>query len=254
MSKPLEGRHALVTGGGSGIGAACARRLAGLGARVTLVGRDRAKLDAVAADLPEAFAAVADVTDEAAVTRAFSAAAERFGPVTILIANAGAASSAPFLKTSRADWDSTLGVNLTGAFLCARAALPAMLDAGWGRIVAVASTAGLKGYPYVAAYVAAKHGLVGLTRALALEVAAKGVTVNAVCPGFTDTDLVSRSAETIAAKTGRDVQAAKAALASANPQGRLIAPDEVAATVAWLCLPEAAAVNGAALPVSGGEV
>jgi NAD(P)-dependent dehydrogenase (short-subunit alcohol dehydrogenase family) len=254
MSGRLEGRHALVTGGGSGIGAAIAERLAGEGARLTLLGRDAARLARQAERMGGVQAVVADVADDAGVEHAFAEAAERFGPVSILVNNAGVAPSAPFVKTTRALWDEALAVNLTGAFLCTRAALPAMLAADWGRVVNVASTAGLKGYAYVAAYCAAKHGLVGLTRALAQEIARSGVTVNAVCPGFTDTDLVARSVETIVAKTGRSADQARAALASANPQGRLVTPEEVAAAVLWLCLPECAAVNGAALPVAGGEV
>jgi NAD(P)-dependent dehydrogenase (short-subunit alcohol dehydrogenase family) len=254
MNGRLDGRHALVTGGGSGIGAAIAERLAGQGAVVSLLGRDPERLAAQAARMDRAHAVAADVTDETAVERAFAEAAARAGPVSILINNAGAAPSAPFLKTTRALWDGALAVNLTGAFLCAKTALPGMQAAGWGRVVNVASTAGLKGYPYVAAYCAAKHGLVGLTRALALEVARSGVTVNAVCPGFTDTELVARSVETIVTKTGRSADQAREALAAGNPQGRLVTPDEVAAAVLWLCLPESAAVNGAALPVAGGEV
>jgi NAD(P)-dependent dehydrogenase (short-subunit alcohol dehydrogenase family) len=249
---PLNGLHALVTGGGSGIGAATARRLSRAGARVTVLGRDRTKLDAVAGEVGVAVAA--DVADAAAVAAAFAEARDRHGPIDILVNNAGAARSAPFKATTPELWAEMLGVNLTGAYLCAREVLPAMAERGFGRVVNVASTAGLKGYAYVSAYVAAKHGLVGLTRALAVEYAKTGVAVSAVCPGFTDTDLVARSVETIAAKTGRSPDAARAELAAANPQGRLITPDEVASAIAWLCLPENGAANGAILPVAGGEV
>jgi len=251
MSSP---RHAVVTGAGSGIGRACAVALAAGGHRLTLVGRETARLEATAALLPEAQVAPADVTDAAALTAALERGRTRFGPVDILVNNAGGTRSAPFLKTSAADLRALLALNLEAPAEACRQVLPAMLERGWGRIVNIASTAGLKGYPYVSAYVAAKHGLVGQTRALALEVAAKGITVNAVCPGFTDTDLVARSVETIVAKTGRDAAQARAALAASNPQGRLIAPEEVAALVAWLCSEDAAGVNGAALPVAGGEL
>jgi NAD(P)-dependent dehydrogenase (short-subunit alcohol dehydrogenase family) len=249
----LAGRHAVVTGAGSGIGAATAQRLASLGAKLTLIGRDAGKLARTAEGL-DAHVIACDVTDEAALHGAFNAGRERFGPVAILINNAGAAASHPFLKTSRQVLDRLMAVNLTGAFMASQAALPDMLEAGWGRIVNVASTAALKGYPYVTAYCASKHALLGLTRALAAETAKKGVTVNAVCPGFVDTDIVSRSVETITAKTGRTADQARAELASANPQGRLLTPAEVAATIAWLCTEESSGINGSAVSISGGEV
>jgi NAD(P)-dependent dehydrogenase (short-subunit alcohol dehydrogenase family) len=190
------------------------------------------------------------VTDADGVAAAFA----RAGAVDILVNNAGQAASAPFGRTDAALWQRMLDVNLTGAYHCTQAALPGMLDAGWGRVVNVASTAGLTGYRYVAAYCAAKHGLVGLTRALALEVASRGVTVNAVCPGFTDTDIVADAVANIVRKTGRTAIEARAQLAAANPQGRLVQPDEVAHAVAWLCMPGAAALNGQAIAVAGGEV
>jgi NAD(P)-dependent dehydrogenase (short-subunit alcohol dehydrogenase family) len=244
----------VVTGGGRGIGAAIAGRLAGLGATVTLMGRDMTRLEATAAALPQARAIPCDVTDEAAVGRAFAQATEQAGDPHILINNAGTAATAPFAKTTLDQFRRMLDVNLTGAFLCSRAVLPAMTDAVFGRIVNIASTAGLKGYAYVSAYCAAKHGLVGMTRALALETAATGITVNAVCPGYTDTDMVRDAVTAIATKTGRSVAKARDALIKGNPQGRLIQPEEVAESVAWLCHPGSGAITGQAIVVAGGEV
>jgi NAD(P)-dependent dehydrogenase (short-subunit alcohol dehydrogenase family) len=247
----LTGKHAVVTGASRGIGLAVARTLQANGARLTLMARDAAALEAAAAELGGGVSwQVVDVTDLRGVAQAFA----RAGAVDILVNNAGQASPAPFLRTDAALWQRMLDVNLTGAYHCIQAALPAMLDAGWGRIVNVASTAGLTGYRYVAAYCAAKHGLVGLTRALALELATKGVTVNAVCPGYTETGIVQEAVANIVRKTGRSEEQARAELASANPQGRLVRPEEVAHAVAMLCMPEAAAMNGQAIAVAGGEV
>ncbi|HWQ86715.1 SDR family NAD(P)-dependent oxidoreductase [Brevundimonas sp.] len=251
----LSGHHAVVTGAGSGIGRATAERLAEAGCQVTLIGRHVARLNETADRIGDlAFAAPADVTDPDALAAAIEVGRDRFGPIDILINNAGAATSAPFLKTDAEALRAMLALNLEAPAEAARLVLPGMLTRRWGRIVNVASTAGLKGYAYVSAYVAAKHGLVGLTRALALEVASKGVTVNAVCPGFTETDLVARSIESITAKTGRSEEEARAVLAASNPQGRLITPDEVATTIVWLCGEGASGVNGAAIPVAGGEL
>lgn len=254
----LDGLHAAVTGAGSGIGAASATALARAGARLTLLGRRRERLDAQARAISEqggsAAAQVLDVTDAAAVPAAFEAAAKRFGPVDILVNNAGDAESAPFGKTSLELFERMLHVNLTGAFICTQAVLPAMLRAKRGRIVNIASTAGVKGYPYVVAYCAAKHGLVGLTRSLALEAARTGVTVNAVCPGYTETELVDQAVARIADKTGRSPEAARAELAATNPMGRLMTPEEVAATVLYLCLASSSAITGQAIVVAGGEV
>jgi NAD(P)-dependent dehydrogenase (short-subunit alcohol dehydrogenase family) len=250
--------HAAVTGAGSGIGAASALALACAGAKITLLGRRRERLDAQARAITEhrgiAAGEVLDITNAAAVPAVFEAAAKRFGPVDILVNNAGDAESAPFGKTSLELLERMLRVNLTGAFLCTQAVLPAMLRAKRGRIVNMASTAGLKGYAYVTAYSAAKHGLVGLTRALALETARTGVTVNAVCPGYTETELADQAVSRIAAKTGRSPDAARAELAAINPMGRLVTPDEVAATVLYLCLPSSSAITGQAIVVAGGEV
>lgn len=253
MSK-LRDVHALVTGGGSGIGAATASALAANGVRVSLVGRDLAKLQRTAASIADAFVTSADVTDETAVNGAFAEARARHGPIQILINNAGAAPSAPFRATDLALWNATLAVNLTSAFLCAHAALPDMLAAKWGRIVNVASVAGLKGYAYVTAYCAAKHGLIGLTRALAHETAKHGVTVNAVCPGYVDTAIVTDSVTRITEKTQLTPDAARESLIRFNPQGRLIEPHEVASAIVWLCGDGAASTNGAAIPITGGEI
>jgi NAD(P)-dependent dehydrogenase (short-subunit alcohol dehydrogenase family) len=250
----LANIHAVVTGGGSGIGAATAQALASEGARLTLVGRRREPLEAVAATLPNAIAVTADVADRASVDAAFAAARETHGPIAILVNNAGIAPSAPFARLTAEAWRDTMAVNLDALFHCCQSALPDLLAAQAGRIVTVASTAGLKGYGYVAPYVASKHGAIGLMRALAAEFAATPLTANAVCPGFTDTDIVAQAVANITAKTGRSEAEALAELTRHNPQKRLIAPEEVAEAVLWLCLPASRSVTGQAIPVAGGEV
>jgi NAD(P)-dependent dehydrogenase (short-subunit alcohol dehydrogenase family) len=250
----LEHVHAVVTGGGSGIGAAVAQALAAEGARLTLVGRRRDALDAVAATLPGTHVAPADVADRAAVDAAFASARAAHGPISILINNAGVAPSAPFARVTAEAWRATMAVNLDALFHCCQAALPDLLAAPAGRIVTVASTAGVKGYGYTAPYVASKHGAIGLMRALATEFAATPLTANAVCPGFTDTDIVGQAVANIQAKTGRSADEAIAELTRYNPQKRLIEPAEVAEAVLWLCLPASRSVTGQAVMVAGGEV
>jgi NAD(P)-dependent dehydrogenase (short-subunit alcohol dehydrogenase family) len=249
----LEGKHAFVTGGGTGIGLATARALAARGAKLTLAARNFARIEEAASTL-DANPVSVDVANETSVAAAFEAARNRFGGIDILINNAGITPSAPLHKMTLATLNEVMAINLTGAVLFARAALEDMYDRGWGRIVNVASIAGLQGGPYISAYCASKHGMIGMTRALALETAKRGVTVNAVCPGYVDTDIVTRAAENIASKTKLNEDEARAALYAGNPQGRLIKPDEVASAVSWLCSDGAAATNGAALPISGGQV
>ncbi|RWQ67955.1 SDR family NAD(P)-dependent oxidoreductase [Mesorhizobium sp.] len=245
-------RHALVTGGGSGVGRAIALALAGAGIDVTICGRREAALAEVAREGDRIFGIAADVTNEAAMASLYSQAEAR-GPIDIVVANAGMSGSAPAQRTSLADWQRTLDVNLTGAFLTVKPALAGMVARKSGRIIFVASTAGLKGYPYVAAYVAAKHGVVGLMRALAVETVKSGVTVNAVCPGFVETEMLEESIQRIVEKTGRTVEEARTSLASTNPQGRFIQPEEIAAAVLWLCGDAAHSITGQTISISGGE-
>ena len=274
----LSGHHALITGGGTGIGAAIARALAAEGARITLVGRRLEKLEETADQIRslraksrnlatasegrlstsletnEAFCCTADVTFRAEVDRAFDEARAANGPITILVNNAGAAEAAPFAKVTEELWRRIMAVNLDALLHCTQAALPDLLAAPSGRIVTVASTAGLKPYLYTAPYVAAKHGAVGLTRALALELAKTNVTANAVCPGFTDTDIAAEAIAKIQVSTGRSEEEARGALARLSPQNRLVSPEEVANAVVWLCLPESRGITGQAIAVAGGEV
>jgi NAD(P)-dependent dehydrogenase (short-subunit alcohol dehydrogenase family) len=249
----FDGQHAIITGGGSGIGAAVARRLAGGGARVTIVGRTLQKLEKVAIENAGISVQAGDVTDRASLDKAFDAAVAQHGRVSIVVANAGSASSAPFRKLDAAAWQHDLDVNLTGVFNTFQCALGHMNDGTGGRLVAVASTAGMKGYPYVSAYCAAKHGVIGLVRALALELAESGITVNAVCPGFTDTPMLGADLDNIIAKTKMSREEAEKSLLKATPIGRFTTPDEVAATVQWLCSKETGAVTGEAISVAGGE-
>ena len=254
----LQGRHALVTGGGSGIGAAIARALDDAGASVTIAGRHKTRLDEIASSLKRGAVAVADVTRGGDCEAMVKAARDAHGPVDILVGNAGAAESTAFGRIDRGHWQRMLDVNLTGAFLSAQSALPDLLrdgaKEGVRRIVFVASTAALKGYSYVAAYCAAKHGVLGLTRALATEFVMSGMTVNAVCPGFTDTALLDASVAAISAKTRRSADDARAHLAKENAHQRLVKPEEVAQAIVYLCSPAAASINGQAIAIAGGQV
>lgn len=249
----VAGHHVVVTGGGSGVGSEIARVFAAAGASVTVIGRRAEPLQEVAREIG-GFAVTADVTDPASVQSALDAARAKNGPVRIAIANAGAAPSAPFHKITAEAFAATLDVNLGGVFNLWQAALPDMKQARAGRLIAVASTAGLKGYGYVAPYCAAKHGVVGLTRALAVELGPTGITANAICPGFIETPLLDRAIADITAKTGLSAEAAAASMLSGNPQKRFVTTGEVAQTALWLCSDAAAAVNGHALALSGGEV
>ncbi|MBP8208182.1 MAG: SDR family NAD(P)-dependent oxidoreductase [Ilumatobacteraceae bacterium] len=246
----LAGHRVLITGGGSGVGADMALAFAAAGAEVVVAGRRREALDAVVAGEPRMRAIEADVSVENDVVQLFAAA----GPVDIVIANAGAAESAPITRTSIDVWQRMMAVNLTGVFLTLREGVRQLEGRGWGRLITVASSAGLRGYAYVSAYTAAKHGAVGLTRAVAQEVAGSGITANALCPGYVDTELTERTIANIMATTGRSHDEALRALTRANPQGRLVQPAEVTAAALWLCGPGSAAVNGQAIAIDGGEL
>jgi len=255
MAEPaLQGRHALVTGGGTGIGAAIAQALAEQGARVTLLGRRLEVLQEQARRLPRAQCAACDLTVAGALPAAFEMAARDFGPIDILVNNAGLVETRPFHKTDAAHWSKTFALNVDAVFAGMAQVYPGMRERGWGRIVNIASTAALKGYAYVSAYCAAKHAVLGLTRAVALEAAGCGVTVNAVCPGYTDTDIIGDAVKLLGDKTGRSAAQALDEFTRVNPQGRLIQPREVANAVSWLCAPGSEAITGQAIAVAGGEV
>ena len=258
---PLQQRHAVVTGASRGIGAAIARQLAQAGAALTLIGRSRESLNKIATELQahtQVHIEAVDVTDDRGVQAAMQAAEAALGPIHILVNNAGQAISQPFEKTDLALWQSMLNINLTGTYTCTHAALPSMLKAAAsgtpGRIIHIASTAGLKGYAYVSAYTAAKHGVIGLTKALAIELARKNITVNALCPGYTETDIVQAAIDTIVTKTGKTAQQARDTLAAGNPQQRLVQPEEIAKAVMWLCSEGSGAINGQAIAIDGGEL
>jgi len=246
-------RHAMITGAGTGIGEAISRQLHTEGYRVTLVGRRIEPLETLSAYLGEGSQAVAgDVTDRPGITATFSAARERFGDVEILVNCAGMAPTAPFHRVDFADWQQTIDVNVNGVFHCSQIALESMLSKGWGRIINIGSVASLRGFPYVSGYCASKHAVLGITRALALEVATQGITVNAICPGYVDTDIVREAISGIVTKTGRTEGEAMQHFTESNPQGRLIDASEVASAVSWLCSDGAASVTGQAVAIDGG--
>ncbi len=252
----LEGRSAVVTGGGRGIGAEAARALAAAGARVAVSARTQKEIDAVAAELVaaghEAVAVPCDVTDPEAVRALREAAEKALGPIDILVNNAGAASSARFVQTTLEEWNRLLAINATGTFLCTREVLPGMIERGWGRVVNVASVAGRTAMPYISAYAASKHAVIGLTRAVAAEVAARGVTVNAICPGYVDTPMTDASIVRIVEKTRLSAAEARTNLERMSPQGRLMEPREIAWLTVALCDPLAGGINGQAIVLDGG--
>ena len=256
---PLRSRHAVVTGGGHGIGASIAGELAKLGAQVTLLGRNRTLLDAHAEVLrtewhAEVAAICCDITDGGSVERAFGAARDNFGPPYVLVNNAGQAESAGVLETTRELWDRMLSINLSGAFLCAQQVLAEMLESRSGRIINIASTAGLKGYSHLVAYCASKHGLIGLTRALAIETAKMGITVNAVCPAYTEGTMTEKAIESLSRNTGKTPDEARETIVRVIPRRKLMRAEEVSYVVGWLCGDHASGITGQAIAVAGGEV
>ena len=259
MSKPLNGHHALITGGSRGIGASISNALAALGASITIISRDIDKLKLQARHLEKKFKssvfyASADITDGNQIKDSFAKSVASNGPINILINNAGIGKSMPFHKMNLEFWNETISLNLTSTFLCTQQVYEAMRKDGYGRIVNISSTVGLRGYPYITAYSASKHALMGLTKSLALECVKKGITVNAICPGYTETDLVTNAIDNIVQTSGKDVNEVKTEIENMSPMGRLIKPEEVAESTAWLCLPSSSSITGQAIVVAGGAL
>ena len=257
--KPLKGQHAVITGGTRGIGAAISIYLARLGANISLTGRTEKTLAQQAQQIRSKYkvkvhTAAGNMADEADVNRCLTSATKELGTVHILINNAGVGKSAPFHRMDTDLWNEIIGLNLTGTYLCTKQVFSEMREMGYGRIVNISSTVGLRGYPYIAAYCASKHGVIGLTRTLALECVKKGITVNAICPGYTDTDLVSEAVDEIVKMTGKHRKEIQSEIDDISPMGRMVTPDEVAETVAWICLPSSASITGQSIVVSGGAV
>ena len=250
----LAQKHAIITGGGTGIGLEIAKSFGNAGAKVTIMGRNLGRLNDALEGLQNAQAVGVDVTSEENVVSAIKSATDSFGPCDILVNNAGIASSAPFHKQSLEGWNNIIGVNLTGVFLCTREVLLGMKANGWGRIINIASVAGHKAIKYTAAYVASKHGVIGLTKSLALDLAGDNITANSVCPGFTRTPMLENTVENIIVKTGLSENEALAILIKDNPQGRIIEPEEIAETTLWLCSDGEKSINGQSIMVAGGEV
>jgi NAD(P)-dependent dehydrogenase (short-subunit alcohol dehydrogenase family) len=251
MAKQLEGRHALITGGGTGIGAAAAAHLAEAGAKLSLLGRRMEPLQQAAEQLG-GYAIACDVTDPQQIGNAFDEARAINGPIDLLVVNAGTAESAPFHKLQRDSWDRIIAVNLTAAFDCAQAAIADLLKSDNGRLVFVASVASLRGVPYAAHYAASKHGLLGLMRSMAVEYATTSLTVNAVCPGYVDTPMTDQSVARVSAITGRSEAESRGAITAMNASGRLVSAEAVGQAIAMLCLPVSRDINGAALTIDGG--
>jgi NAD(P)-dependent dehydrogenase (short-subunit alcohol dehydrogenase family) len=259
VKQPLKGQHALITGGSRGIGAAISNALAALGADVSLLARDIKTLKEQSDHLANEFGTnvfytSTDITKEKEIESSFAKSVNSNGPIDILVNNAGIGKSMPFHKMDLEFWKTTLDLNLTGTFLCTKQVYDTMRERAYGRIINISSTVGLRGYPYIAAYTASKHAVIGLTRTLALEAVKKGITVNAICPGYTETDLVSEAIDSIAITSGRDKTNIKTEIENMSPMGRLVTPEEVAESAAWLCLPSSASITGQAIVIAGGSV